>query len=269
MHPQASSLLCLTLAALHLQQSLASPLPHPERHGAVSTHGIGHPGNYDLHGAYGAHDDADLQQFNAVVYGPDDPQWRAPSPQYTAEQRALLGAVPSKIAKSPAIRGFDEDLAILAPPAPAVYPASAEYLGHEHQQPPLTPEQQRNNPTVSVNEIPACEIAAEFPEYREPKTFSTERVDYNLRTQGPGASGPGGEQQAQSEGGEENSNVAVFSTDKAFHWSGGNGEALPKNDPEFKEALNWISGKFRPAGKPRGKGRARKDSVFEILGGVV
>lgn len=204
---------------------------------------------------YDTSDDEDLSKFKTLAYGSGDiPQVFPAGPSYTAEEQAIMRGIPSKIASSPAARGFDEDLSVLAPPAKPVE------LGSEVPAPPLDQQTNANSPSTSTNEIPAIEIATEFPEYAEPRTFSTERVDYNLRTnnQNPSADAPGGE---------ENSNIALFSDDKAFHWSGGNGESLPRNDPQFKEALSWITGKFKPAtGNGKGKGRARKDSVFNILG---
>jgi len=255
-------LLAFTCAALH-GLSCASPLPQIRGgvahyvnpvHAGRGPHD-GYSSDYDMTGAYDTGDDEDLRDFNADVYGNerDFPQAWPTGPTYTGEEQAIIRGIPLKIASSPATRTFDEDLSVLDP---APKPAD---LGPEPAL-PLDPETNSKKGTTSTNEIPASEIATEFPEYAEPRTFSTERVDYNLRTnnQNPSADAPGGE---------ENSNVAVFSDDKAFHWSGGSGESLPRNDPQFKEALSWITGKFKPAsGKGKGKGRARKDSVFNILG---
>ncbi|KAF8426764.1 hypothetical protein EV426DRAFT_572649 [Tirmania nivea] len=255
-------LLAYTLAAL---RGIASALPLTQARGGnahnVDTanagrgphqvHGIGYPGDYDMTVSYDTGNDEDLRKFNAVVYGNerDLPQVWPEGPTYTAEEQAIIRGIPSKIASSPATRGFDKDLSVLDPPAK---PAE---LG---TQPALDENKIANSPSTSTNQIPASEIATEFPEYGEPRTFSTERVGYNLRTNNPSADAPDGE---------ENSNVALFSDDKAFHWSGGNGEPLPKNDPQFKEAISWITGKFKPAtGRGRGKGRAKKDSVFNVLG---
>lgn len=255
-------LLAFTLAAL---QGLAStsPLPHV-RGGAAhyvdntnagrGQHDVHDISDHDMTVVYDTGDDEDLRSFNAAVYGNerDIPQALPTGPAYTAEEQAIIRGIPSKIASSPAVRTFDEDLSVLKSPAKPVELVS--------ELPAQSPEADANNPSTSTNEIPASEIATEFPEYAEPRTFSTERVDYNLRTNNQNLS-------ADAPGGEENSNVALFSDDKAFHWSGGNGESLPRNDPQFKEALSWITGKFKPAtGNGKGKGRARKDSVFNILG---
>ena len=262
--------LALTLSAL---QGLASTSPLPQVGGGTARyagntnvgygphgeHGLrkGYLGDYDMAVAHDTSNDEDLRAFNEVVYGNenDSPQAWPATPKYTAEEEAIIRGIPSKIASSPAAQGFDEDLSVLDPAAEPIG------LGPVHAQAP-SPDQQTNSnsPSISTNQIPASEIATEFPEYAEPKTFSTERVDYNLRTnnQNPNADAPGGE---------ENSNVAVFSDDKAFHWSGGKGEPLPRNDPQFKEAISWITGKFKPAiGNGKGKGRAGKDSVFNVLG---
>ncbi|KAF8443351.1 hypothetical protein BGX38DRAFT_1200369 [Terfezia claveryi] len=258
-------LLAFTLATL---QGLISATPLPQVRGGAAHyvantnsgrgphegHGIGYPGNYDVTAVYDADDDEDLRNFNKVVYGNEGDihsQVLPAGPKYTAEEQAIIKGIPTKIASSAAVRGFDEDLSVLKPPVKPVELGSA---------PSPDQETNPNSPTTSTSEIPASEIATEFPEYAEPRTFSTERVDYNLRTNNPNPS-------EDAPGGEENSNVALFSDEKAFHWSGGNGESIPRNDPQFKEALSWITGKFKPAsGNGKGKGRARKDSVFNILG---
>jgi len=256
-------LLAFTSVALH---GLASAAPLPQVRGGPAyyvgnanagrgpheVHGISFPGDYDMTAAYDSGNDEDLHKFNAAVYGDERGLPQAlPANKHTAEEQAIMRGIPSKIASSPAARDFDEDLSVLN----TLVKPESELLA-------ASPDLQTNanSPTTSTSEIPASEIATEFPEYPEPRTFSTEKVGYSLRTNNP-HSGP------DAPGGEENSNVALFSDDKAFHWSGGSGEPLPRNDPQFKEALSWITGKFQPSsGKGKGKGRARKDSVFNILG---
>lgn len=157
------------------------------------------------------------------------------------------------------------------------------------------PDSQPNPNIVSGGtEIPESEIRVEFPEFKSPRTFSTEKVDYTLRTNSPPkgavaapatlgvdnrALGFNGGDQPAAAGEEpiveENTNVAVFSDDKAFHWSSDKGEALPTNDEQFKEAMSWIGRKFRgnndekKAGR-KGKGKTREHtktaaSIFDVL----
>ena len=255
-------LLVLVTAALRAQLSSSSPISNsanPNHHQAVNyvetgnsrgSHPIADQASYDRDLAFRTDDDEDLRNFRAVIYENEDPrvlsQVGVSSPQYTAEELILLNGIPQGIAASPAAQGFDEDLDVLKPPVAVA--------AQSHGIPP-----QNTENSFTSDTIPASEIAADFPEYREPKTFNTERVDYNIRTKNPTAS------DSREPSGEDNSNVAVFNADKSFHWSGGNGDSLPKNDPEFRQAMSFITGKIRPGGKARGKGRVGKPSVFDVL----
>ena len=253
-------LLVLVTAALQARLCFGSPISNsanPSRQQAVNYVETGnsqqsHPiADYDQYPAFGVDDDEDLRNFRAVIYGDEDPRLLSPAgeptPQYTFEEQNLLDGIPQGIATSPAAQEFDEDLDVLKLPVAA---GAVESHGTPQQNP---------ESSFTSDKIPASEIAADFPEYREPKTFNTERVDYNIRTNNPTAS------DSSEPSGEDNSNVAVFNADKSFHWSGGNGDSLPKNDPEFRQAMSFITGKIRPGGKARGKGRAGKTSVFDVL----
>lgn len=256
-------LLVLVTAALQAQLCFSSPITNsanPNRHQAVNyvetgngwpSPQVANPASYNLDSAFGTDDDdEDLRTFRAVIYRNEDPRVLspagAPAPQYTAEEQVLLSGIPQRIATSPAAQDFDEDLDVLKPPVAVA--------AESHGAPQLNTEK-----SFTSDQIPASEIAADFPEYREPRTFNTERVDYNIRTKSPTAS------DSSEPSGEDNSNVAVYNADKSFHWSGGNGDSLPKNDPEFRQAMSFITGKIRPGGKARGKGRVGKPSVFDVL----
>ena len=265
-------------ATIIVQRSVpASPHGYNEGLGPTDVHGIGYPGEYSHEFDNG---DSDVAKFNAAVYPQNTPASKGfPGVQFTQPMQ-----IPQHISQhNPAAgREFaDEDLAFMdglplfAPTGvdPEVSPLNKAVAA---EQPPTPQQQAAKKPFDPDNvsggtEIPASEIAAEFPEYEEPKTFSTERVDYSLRTTG------GAKREGEEEGpaGEDNSNVAVYSDDKSFHWSNGQGDPLPKNDPQFKEAMTWISSKFkgekkdsdggkRAGGKPVQKGR-RKQSVFDVL----
>ncbi|KAF8468248.1 hypothetical protein BDZ91DRAFT_793116 [Kalaharituber pfeilii] len=274
------SFILLSIAIPFTLLASAAPLPqggnagHFANHsnlgrGPSEIHGIGYAGQYDINGEYGVSTDPDLRNFNHIVYGPPDGSappvgWpnTPPGPALTPEEKAISDYIPSHIASSPAVRGFDEDLTVLDSPQP-----QPQLLGPGDA--PVSPFP-RSSHSTTASQIPATEIANEFPEYEHPKTFSTERVDYTIRTNNnPINYGEG------QPAGEDSSNVAVFNDDKAYHWSGSTSAALPKNDPHFREAMGFITGKFKGdrknsdgGARARGKSRAHKTSIFDVLGDV-
>ncbi|KAI5800143.1 hypothetical protein DFH27DRAFT_611144 [Peziza echinospora] len=262
---QARTIFALNLAIL-AGTALAAPTPLPANsetpsfnagtgpQGTASNpHGIGYPGDYAYSFRGEGSADKDLDNFNNQVYHGGA---RTPPPDPSNPK------IPQHIAQNTAAKGFDEDLAFLDVSQPQEVPV----LGA----PELDAVPKDPDNVSGGQEIPACEIAAEFPEYATPKTFSTERVDYNVRTAAP-TGGPQPEQPAAT--GEDNSNVAVYSDDKSFKWSGGTGEKMPTNDPQFKQTMGWISGKFRgEKGKSMDGGSKKKQagksrmSVFDTFG---